>query len=76
MLAMTWVVAKMRWDTVDVADPRRAFVTEVFTTVQARMPRFSRNGGGSEPNRRWTWNWRQKPDTTAQKQDENGESDR
>jgi G-rich domain on putative tyrosine kinase len=48
MMAMTWILGKTQWDAVDVSDPRRVFATEVFTTVQARMPKFSRNGASAE----------------------------
>lgn len=47
-LAMTWIVAKARWDTVDADDPRKEFASEVFATVRANLPRFSRNGAGQE----------------------------
>jgi uncharacterized protein involved in exopolysaccharide biosynthesis len=43
-LVMTWLIGKTRWDTVDTSDPRKAFATEVFTTVRASMSRFSQNG--------------------------------
>jgi len=29
---------------VDASDPRKAFATEIFTTMRASLPRFSRNG--------------------------------
>jgi uncharacterized protein involved in exopolysaccharide biosynthesis len=45
-LMMTWIVGKAQWESVDASDPRRVFATEVFTTVQARMPKISRNGTG------------------------------
>lgn len=48
-LAMTWVSGKTRWDALDASDPRRAFVLEVFTTTQARLPVFMRNGNGRRP---------------------------
>ena len=51
-LAMTWIVGKTRWDAMEASDPRRLLVMEVFTTVQARLPRFSRNGTRAEANRR------------------------
>jgi uncharacterized protein involved in exopolysaccharide biosynthesis len=46
-LAMTWIAGKTRWDAVDARDPRKAFAIEVFTTAQARLPRFARNGNGT-----------------------------
>jgi len=51
-LAMAWLVGKTRWDTVDASDPRKLFATEVFTTIRAGIPRFSRNGTGAIPNGR------------------------
>jgi hypothetical protein len=70
-LAMTWILGKTRWDAVDVSDPRRVFATEVFTTVQARMPKFSRNGASAESNGHRTWSWRKKSDATGEEQDKN-----
>ena len=46
-LAMAWLVGKTQWDTVEASDPRKAFATEVFTTVRASISRFSRNGKGA-----------------------------
>ena len=74
-LAMAWILGKTQWDAVDARDPRRVFATEVFTTVQARIPRFSRNGagGGTKANR--IWSWRKKPDVTSEEQDKDTERD-
>jgi hypothetical protein len=44
MFAMAWTIGRMRWEAVDDNDPRKEFATEVFTTVRASLPRFSRNG--------------------------------
>jgi capsule polysaccharide export protein KpsE/RkpR len=70
-MAMTWILGKTRWDAVDASDPRRVFATEVFTTVQARMPKFPWNGAGAESNGHRIWSWRRKPDTTGEEQDKN-----
>ena len=70
-LAMTWILGKTQWDAVDVYDPRRVFATEVFTTVQARMPKFSRNGASAESNGHRTWSWGKKSDATGEEQDKN-----
>ena len=43
-VAMTWVLGKMRWDSVDASDPRKAFAVEVYTTMRARVPGLPRNG--------------------------------
>jgi uncharacterized protein involved in exopolysaccharide biosynthesis len=69
--AMTWVVGKTQWDAVDASDPRRVFATEVFTTVQERMPLFSRNGTGAESNGHRVWSWRKKSAATGEEQDKN-----
>ena len=46
-MAMTWTFAKQSWGQIDWADPRKAFVQEVFTTVKASLRKFARNGAGS-----------------------------
>jgi capsule polysaccharide export protein KpsE/RkpR len=45
--AMTWIAGKTHWEAIDPADPRKAFAIEVFSTMRARIPRFSRNGHAS-----------------------------
>jgi capsule polysaccharide export protein KpsE/RkpR len=42
-----WVFGKTAWDATDAGDPRKAFAQEVFTTVKAGLPHFSRNGRGN-----------------------------
>jgi capsule polysaccharide export protein KpsE/RkpR len=68
-LAMMWILGKTQWDLVGESDPRRVFATEVFTTVQARLPMFSRNGAGAESNGHRTWSWPKKSDATSEEQD-------
>jgi uncharacterized protein involved in exopolysaccharide biosynthesis len=46
-VAMTWVLAKTRWDAVDANDPRKAFAVEVYTTMRARVPGLARNGASN-----------------------------
>src|SRR6266567_259642 len=46
-LATTWVLGKTAWDGTDSSDPRKLFAQEVFTTLKARLPQFSRNGSGN-----------------------------
>ncbi len=46
-MAVTWVFGKSSWDGTDANDPRKLFAQEVYTTVRATIPRFSRNGAGS-----------------------------
>jgi uncharacterized protein involved in exopolysaccharide biosynthesis len=65
--AMAWVLGKTRWEAVDVNDPRRVFAMEVFTAVQAGMPKFSPNGTGPDASRPWPWRW---PKKTAEKSNE------
>jgi uncharacterized protein involved in exopolysaccharide biosynthesis len=43
-LATTWVFGKTAWDEMGANDPRKVLAQEVFTTVKARLPQFSRNG--------------------------------
>jgi len=74
-LAMAWILGKTRWDAVDASDPRRVFATEVFTTVQARMPKFSGNGTGVESSGHRIWSWRKKPDAKSEEQDKNTDQD-
>lgn len=52
---MTWIAGRALWESVDPGDPRKAFATEVLTTVQARISKTSRNGTGPEPSERQTW---------------------
>lgn len=47
-LTMTWILGKSRWDKVDASDPRKEFATEVFATMRASLPKFSRNGTRAE----------------------------
>jgi uncharacterized protein involved in exopolysaccharide biosynthesis len=49
-LAMTWISGKTYWDSVEAGDPRKAFATEVFSTVRAGLPKFSSNGHGVGTN--------------------------
>jgi capsule polysaccharide export protein KpsE/RkpR len=59
-VAMTWVVAKTRWDAVDASNPSKVFATEVLTTIRTNLPGFSRNGTGTDPNGNSRWAWRKK----------------
>ncbi len=45
--ATTWVFGKKAWDETDANDERKVLALEVFTTVKAHIPRFSRNGSGN-----------------------------
>jgi uncharacterized protein involved in exopolysaccharide biosynthesis len=59
-VAMTWVIAKMRWDAVESSNPRKVFAIEVLTTMRTNFPRFSRNGTGTDSNGNSRWSWRKK----------------
>ena len=72
-LAMMWILGKTQWDLVGESDPRRVFATEVFTTVHARLPMFSRNGAGAEANGHGGWSWRKKSGATSEEQDKDPE---
>ena len=47
-LAATWVLGKTAWDEIDSNDPRKTLAQEVFTTVKANIPHFSRNGSTNQ----------------------------
>jgi len=67
-LAMTWIVGKTRWDAVEASDPHRVLAVEVFTALQARMPKFSRNGAGAGSNGNLGWRWLRKPGAASDAQ--------
>jgi uncharacterized protein involved in exopolysaccharide biosynthesis len=57
--AVTWVFGNTVWHETDSDEPRKAFAREVFATVSARLPSFSRNGSGRHRDRRSFWSgWR------------------
>jgi len=58
----------MRWDAVAVSDPRRVLAVEVLTTLQARIPRFSRNGAEAGSNGNFGWRWLRKPSAASEAQ--------
>jgi uncharacterized protein involved in exopolysaccharide biosynthesis len=53
--AVTWVFGNTLWYETDSKDPRKVLAQEVFSTVSARVPLFSRNGSGAESNGRSFW---------------------
>jgi len=55
--AVTWVFGNALWQGADAADPRKVFAQEVFVTVSAQLPRFSRNGTGAHPAEKTVWSW-------------------
>ena len=44
---VTWTLGKAMWQETDSADPRKVFAQEVFSTVSASLPKFSRNGSSA-----------------------------
>jgi len=61
-MAMTWIIGRTRWESVEANDPGKLLATEVFNAVQTRMPRLSRNGAGTEPNGNRSWRFWKRPD--------------
>jgi hypothetical protein len=49
--AVTWIIARTKWDAADAGNPRKVLATEVFMTVRARLPQFTRNGHSAVSNR-------------------------
>jgi capsule polysaccharide export protein KpsE/RkpR len=72
-VAITWSIAKTRWDAVEASNPNKVFATEVLTTVRANLPHFSRNGTGLDTNgnSRWTWRAKSVNDRKKNQTDEN-----
>lgn len=42
--AVMWVLGKARWDEMNQKDPGKVLAQEVFATLRAGIPRFSKNG--------------------------------
>ncbi len=55
--AVTWIFGKTLWHQTDANDPRKVFAQEVFSTVSARMPAFSKNGSGKHSVNGGSWSW-------------------
>jgi uncharacterized protein involved in exopolysaccharide biosynthesis len=47
-VATIWLFSKTLWDKTDRQDERKIFAQEVFSDLRARLPRFVRNGAGSD----------------------------
>ena len=47
-LTAVWIFGKTTWDEIGSNDPRKMLAQEVFMTVKANLPRFSRNGSGGQ----------------------------
>jgi capsule polysaccharide export protein KpsE/RkpR len=57
-VATAWIFGKTRWDETDASDARKVFAQEVFSTVAARVPRFSQNGSGEHSTNGGFWSRR------------------
>jgi capsule polysaccharide export protein KpsE/RkpR len=66
-MAMIWSLGKTAWAGIDASDPRKALAQEVITTVQANLPKFSRNGTGAESNGRWHFTMQRKEKADEEK---------
>lgn len=57
--AIIWLFGNTIWCEIDSRDPRKVFAQEVFSTLSARVPKFSRNGSGVHADDRSFWDqWR------------------
>jgi capsule polysaccharide export protein KpsE/RkpR len=54
-LATSWILGKERWDRTDASDGRKVFAQEVFSSIAASVPQFSRNGSGEHSVNGGVW---------------------
>jgi len=54
-LAVVWVLGNRKWELTDASDPRKVFAQEVFSTLSARISKFSQNGAGTHSIRDKFW---------------------
>jgi uncharacterized protein involved in exopolysaccharide biosynthesis len=54
--AVAWTLANSAWQAVDLKDPRKAVVTEVWSDVHGMLPWNSQNGSPNGESKRWLWN--------------------
>src|SRR6266404_1971899 len=54
-VAASWIFGKTMWDETDASDARKLFAQEVFSTVAANVPVFSRNGSGEHSANGGVW---------------------
>jgi len=59
-LAATWVFGHVLWQETEADDPRKVFARDVFLTVTAPIPRFSRNGSGTDSVSSKFWSWKRR----------------
>jgi capsule polysaccharide export protein KpsE/RkpR len=55
--AVTWIFGETQWRQTDENNPRKVFAQEVYSTVCARMPAFSKNGSGEHSVNGGGWSW-------------------
>ena len=70
--AVTWIFGETLWRQTDVNNPRKVFAQEVYSTVWARIPAFSKNGSRDHSANGGGWSWmrrRKCNDTGESKQD-------
>ena len=46
--ASAWVLGRTSWEQTDSTEPSKVFAQEVLTTLRASLPKFARNGSGSQ----------------------------
>ncbi len=66
VFAMTWTIAKVRWEAVAALDPRKVFAMKVFTAMMATVRKFSQNGRNTATDDE-NWSWRAPKEPIASK---------
>jgi uncharacterized protein involved in exopolysaccharide biosynthesis len=70
--AITWILLKTRWDSVEANDPGKVFAAEVLTTMRNSLSRFSRNGASGDSNRSSRGNsWKESGNSTEEQPGDN-----
>jgi uncharacterized protein involved in exopolysaccharide biosynthesis len=56
-VGFAWILGNAIWQQTDSNDPRKVFAGEIFSTVEARVPRFAKNGPQLQRfnGKLWTW---------------------
>ena len=68
--ATTWLFGKKAWVETDSNDGRKVLALEVFTTVKARIPRFSWNGSSNHAGSESVTGGTQRPTEDADRREE------
>ena len=71
-ITLGWIVAKTHWDGVEASDPRKVLAMEVFTSVNTRIARFSRNGTGAGAGEHMIWGFWKKSEASVGEPHEEG----